>query len=304
MNEIHLKDIDLNLVLILDTLLSVEEVGTAASKMGVTQSAMSHALRRLRKQFGDPLLVKGKGRMVKTAKAEALAKPLRRALLELQQALIAEASFEPDTSTRRMTVATNDYGDLILLPQLIREVSKQAPGLGIKLAHFDPESSFVPIEAGEIELAICHPLAQAAGIYQQVLFDDDFCCAARLNHPMIGGRLDLQTYLDLPHLAITPRGLGRDPIERSLARLGGKRRIALCHPNLNTAPMIVAASDLILTAPRRCILAWQKLLPIQPFEAPFDVPSFRIAMIWHERFQRDPAHRWLREKLRGFCESR
>lgn len=304
MNEIHLKDIDLNLVLMLDALLSVEEVGTAASRMGVTQSAMSHALRRLRNQFGDPLLVKGKGRMVKTAKAEALAKPLRRALLELQHALIAEASFEPDTSTRRMTIATNDYGDLMLLPKLIRLISTQAPALGIRVAHFDPESSFAPIEAGEIELAICHPLAQASGIHQQVLFEDDFCCAVRLDHPLVGDGMSLQAYLDLPHLAIAPRGLQRDPIERSLAKLGGRRHITLCHPNLNTAPMIVAASDLILTAPRRCILAWQKVVPIRQLEAPFEIPSFEIAMIWHERFQRDPAHRWLREKLRGFCECR
>ena len=122
-----MNDIDLNLLIALDTLLSVEEVGTAAARMGVTQSAMSHALRRLRQQFGDPLLVKGKGRMVKTAKAEALAKPLRRALLELQHALVVDATFAPKTSSRRMTIATNDYGDLILLPELIRLISRQAP---------------------------------------------------------------------------------------------------------------------------------------------------------------------------------
>jgi DNA-binding transcriptional LysR family regulator len=178
MNEIHLKDIDLNLLIALDTLLSVEEVGTAAARMGVTQSAMSHALRRLRQQFGDPLLVKGKGRMVKTAKAEALAKPLRRALLELQHALVVDATFAPKTSSRRMTIATNDYGDLILLPELIRLISRQAPGVGVRVAHFDPETSFAPIEAGEIELAICHPLEQASGIHQQVLFEV-YCCAVR-----------------------------------------------------------------------------------------------------------------------------
>ena len=304
MNEIHLKDIDLNLLIALDILLSVEEVGTAASRMGVTPSAMSHALQRLRKQFGDPLLVKGKGRMVKTAKAEALAKPLRRALLELRQALVVEASFAPETSARHMTIATNDYGDLILLPELIRLISRQAPGVGIRVAHFDPETSFAPVEAGEIELVICHPLEKASGIHQQVLFEDDFCCAVRQDHPVIGNVISLQAYLDLPHLAIAPRGLQRDPIERSLAKLGGRRRITLCHPNLNTAPMIVAASDLILTAPRRCILAWQNVIPIRQLEAPFEVPRFEMAMIWHERFQRDAAHRWLREKLRGFCESR
>ncbi|MBK6400969.1 MAG: LysR family transcriptional regulator [Rhodocyclaceae bacterium] len=304
MNEIHLKDIDLNLLIALDTLLSVEEVGTAAARMGVTQSAMSHALRRLRQQFGDPLLVKGKGRMVKTAKAEALAKPLRRALLELQHALVVDATFAPKTSSRRMTIATNDYGDLILLPELIRLISRQAPGVGVRVAHFDPETSFAPIEAGEIELAICHPLEQASGIHQQVLFEDDFCCAVRRDHPLIGDVIDLPAYLALSHLAIAPRGLPRDPIERALTRLGEKRRITLCLPNLNTAPMIVATSDLILTAPRRCILAWQNVIPIRQLEAPFDVPPFAMAMIWHERFQRDPAHRWLREKLRGFCESR
>lgn len=300
MNEIHLKDMDLNLVVALDALLSVEEIGLAAAKMGVTPSAMSHALRRLRRQFGDPLLVKGKGRMIKTAKAEALAAPVRKALIELQRALLANEPFVPETSTHSVIIATNDYGDMILLPRLVRLISKQAPGISIKVAHFDPETSLVPIEAGEIELAICHPLKQATGIHQQVIFDDDFCCAVRRDHPVINDGFSVQTYLGLPHLAIAPRGLQRDPIERALARLGKKRHIALSVPNLNTAPMIVATTDLVLTAPRRCIIAWQNVIPLTLLEAPFDAPSFEMAMIWHERFQHDPAHRWLREALRNF----
>lgn len=298
MNEIQLRKLDLNLLIALDTLLSVEEVGLAAERMNLTQSAMSHALRRLREQFGDPLLVKGKGRMVRTAKAEALAGPLRKALLELQQALQVEPGFSPATSKQSFNIATNDYGDLIVLPWLMALLCEQAPGIDIKVSHFDPETSNAPLETGSIELALHHPLRRAAGIYQQTLFEDDFCCAVRKAHPGIGERLTLDAYLVLPHLRVALRRDRPDPVDRELARLGRARRIALSIPNLSSAPMLVATTDLILAAPRRCVLEWRKIMPIDIHELPLTLPGFKIAMIWHERFQNDPAHQWLRDVLR------
>lgn len=298
MHEIQLRKIDLNLLVALDALLTVEEVGTAAAKMGISQSAMSHTLRRLRDLFGDQLLIKGKGRMIKTPKAEAIAVPLRKALMELQQAVKTEADFHPATSQLRFSIATNDYGDLILLPRLRAVLADAAPTIDIKVSHFDPENSIAPLEAGSIELAVCHPLKQAADIHQQHLFDDDFCCIARQPLPGIDTQIDLPTYLRLPHLCIAPRGEQRDPIDKALARQGAKRRIALSIPNFSSAPMVVAQSDLLLTAPRRCALAWRQLMPIHIYETPLELPRFSIAMIWHERFQRSPGHQWLREHLR------
>jgi len=176
MRDIHLRKLDLNLLVALDALLSVEEVSAAAVKMGITQSAMSHTLNRLREQFDDPLLIKGKGRMIKTAKAEALAAPLRKALLELQQAIQSEVEFVPQTSTLCFSIATNDYGDLILLPQLLALLSEQAPHIDVKVSHFDPENSTTPLETGNIEIVLCHPIKNTIGIHQEVLVEDDFCC--------------------------------------------------------------------------------------------------------------------------------
>ncbi|CAB1370683.1 LysR family transcriptional regulator [Denitratisoma oestradiolicum] len=298
MQDIQLRKVDLNLLVALDALLSVEEVGLAAAKMGITQSAMSHTLRRLRELFGDPLLIKGKGHMIKTPRAEALAAPLRKALLELQQAVRIQSEFIPETSRLRFSIATNDYGDLIMLPPLLSLLSTQAPSIDIRVGHFDPEQSIAPLEAGSIELALCHPLKSATGIHQQTLFEDDFCCVTRQALPGIRSHLDLDTYLTLPHLRIAPRGDQRDPIDRALAQRGRQRRIALSIPNFSSAPMVVARSDLILTAPRRCILAWKNLMPISIYEPPLDLPCFSIAMVWHERFQQNPAHQWLRERLR------
>lgn len=301
MHEIQLRKIDLNLLLALDALLTVGEVGLAAAKMGVTQSAMSHTLRRLRELFDDPLLIRGKGRMIRTPKAEAMAAPLRKALMELQQVIQLEADFDPETSRRRFCIATNDYGDVTLLSALLAFLTKEAPAVDLKVSHFDPEDSIAPLEAGSIELALCHPLKQAADIHQQGLFVDDFCCITRQPLPSINERVSLDIYLSLPHLRIAPRGELRDPIDRALMEQGAKRRIVLSIPNLSSAPMVVAQSDLILTAPRRCAQAWQRLMPIKIYEPPIELPRFSIAMVWHERFQHDPAHRWLRENLRRLC---
>lgn len=298
MNDIQLRRLDLNLLLALDALLHAEEVGLAAERMRLTPSAMSHALRRLRIHFDDPLLIKGKGRMLRTAKAEALAGPLRKALLELEQAVNIEAHFSPATARRHFSIATNDYGDLIILPRLMALLAGQAPGIDLRVSHFDPETSQAPLETGNIELALHHPLQRAAEIHQQLLFKDDYCCAVRKHHPGIESPFDLENYLRMSHLRITARRDRPDPIDQALSRLNRTRRLALTIPNFSSAPMLVATTDLVLSAPRRCIQEWCRILPIESHELPLELPGFSIAMLWHERFQRDPAHQWLREKLR------
>lgn len=303
MREIHLRKLDLNLLVALDVLLTMEEVSAAATKMSITPSAMSHTLQRLREYFDDPLLIKGKGKMIKTPRAEALAAPLRKALLELQHAIQCDVEFVPATSRHCFHIATNDYGDWTLMPQLLALLSEQAPHVDVKISHFDPENSIAPLESGSIELVFCHPVKHAVGIHQDTLFEEDFCCATRAKHPRIGRRLDLDTYLAQSHLRIAPRGSQRDLIDKALARIGKQRRIALSTPNLSSAPVLLVNSDLVLTAPRRCILAWQKLMPISIHEPPVVLPGFSIAMIWHERFQLDPAHQWLREKVRQICSN-
>lgn len=298
MREIHLRKLDLNLLVALDVLLTMEEVSAAATKMSITPSAMSHTLQRLREHFDDPLLIKGKGKMIKTPRAEALAAPLRKALLELQHAIQCDVEFVPATSRHCFHIATNDYGDWTLMPQLLALLSEQAPHVDVKISHFDPENSIAPLESGSIELVFCHPVKHAVGIHQETLFEEDFCCATRAKHPRIGRRLDLDTYLAQSHLRIAPRGSQRDLIDKTLAKIGKQRRIALSTPNLSSAPVLLVNSDLVLTAPRRCIQAWQKLMPVSIHEPPVVLPGFSIAMIWHERFQHDPAHQWLREKMR------
>ncbi|MAG31866.1 MAG: LysR family transcriptional regulator [Deltaproteobacteria bacterium] len=297
MHEIQLGALDLNLLVALDALFSEEEVGRAAQKIGVSASAMSHTLRRLRTFFDDPLLVKGKGKMQRTPKAEALAAPLHKALLELQRAISSDVEFDAASSSQQFNIATNDYGDLILLPPLLSIVTIEAAQIGLNAKSFDPRGPHLPLETGLIDLAIAHPLKQAAGIVQQTLFEDDFCCAVRRDHPSVGSRLDLDSYMALPHLRLAPRGEPSGPVDRALARLELERRVALGITNFSSAPMIVAESDLVLTAPRRCIEEWARLLPLDIYEPPFAVPPFSIAMIWHERFRHHPAHRWLREKV-------
>jgi DNA-binding transcriptional LysR family regulator len=297
MKDIQLRKLDLNALVALDALLSEGEVGRAAERVGVSASAMSHTLRRLRDLFDDPLLVKGRGGMTPTPRAEALRTPLNRALLELQRAISIDPDFAPVSSTREFRVATNDYGDLILLPGLLAALSRSAPNVRLSASPLDPEASSLPLETGAVELAITHPLEKAPGIFQKTLFEDDFCCVARSDHPALRERLDRATYAELTHLRLAPRGPMRDPLEQALAREGVERRVGLVMSNFSSAPLIVAASDLLLTAPRRCVEAWARILPLRVLETPFETPRFSIAMVWHERFQHDSAHRWLRQQV-------
>ena len=289
-----LSGINLNLVVALDALLSEANVTRAAERVGVTQSAMSHSLRQLRELLGDALLIRGRGGMVRTPRAEQLAAPLHRGLLELRRALANEPVFEPRTATRRFTLATGDYFAAALLPELLGMLGREAPGVDLVVRHLIPDQVASLMESGEVDLCVAAFPPPSPGLRQQKLFTEDFVCVVREGHPAVRKGLDLETYLRLPHVLISPRGEGAGTVDIALAALGHTRRIALRLPYFLTAPLVVVHSDHVLTAPRRLVETFTGAWPLQVLPPPVELRSFDVVQVWHERFNDDPAHRWLR----------
>ncbi|RYZ42870.1 MAG: LysR family transcriptional regulator [Myxococcaceae bacterium] len=295
-DEVDLAGINLNLMVALDALLKEAHVTRAAARVGLTQSAMSHALGQLRELLDDALLIRGRGGMVLTPRAEQLAAPLRRGLVELQHALRNEPPFEPATASRRFSVATRDYFGSALLPSAMELLGREAPGVDLSVLHVENATYPALLESGEVDLVVVTPPVESVpGLRQQKLFTEDFVCVVRKGHPLVRRTLDLDTYRELSHILISPRGDGVGAVDKALAQRGlPPRRIALRVTSFLIAPLVVAGSDHVLTAPRRLIAAFSQAYPLQVFAPPLPVPSFDMIQVWHERFDGDPAHQWLR----------
>lgn len=292
----RLADLNLNLLVALDALLDAGTVTGAAQRLGVTQSAASHALRSLRELLGDPLLVRGAGGLVPTPRADALRLPVRRALLDLEHALRDPPSFDPATAQRRFILGAGDYIAHVLLPALL-ERSIDTPGIDLDVVPFSNDHDVQRLATGELDLALAVFVPDAPGLRRERLFTDGFVCLVRRNHPHVRRRLTLRQFVRLPHVLISTTGPGPSPVDQQLAAQGLRRRIALRIRYFLAAPMVVASSDLVLTAPRRLGEAFARHFDLELHEPPVDLSPFTVEQCWHERYDADPAHRWLRERV-------
>lgn len=288
-------ELDMNLLTALEALLAEANVTRAAQKVGITQSAMSHKLRRLRELFDDPLLVGGRGGMKPTPRAVSLLGPLRRNLRELRALVHAARPFEPATAVREFTVVSTDFAEFEILPRVLEDITVEAPQVSITMR--EPWPGMVQaLEDGSVDVVMGPPVEGPAGLVRRKVADDEFVCVVRRDHPGVAQALDLDAFLCLPHLLVSPRTTGPGFVDEALAAHGLRRRVALRIPHFLGAPFVIARSDLVATLSR--VLAEEAclILPLRMFPVPIDIPPIRIFMTWHERFSRDPGHAWLREK--------
>ena len=293
-----LAGVDLNLLVVLDALLAEKHVTRAAARIGLSQSAASHALARLRELLDDPILVRGaQGQLVPTARAEALAPALRRALDGLGDVLRGAPSFEPATARRSFRIGAADYPQLVLLPRLVAQLATDAPGVDLWMMP-PPDDPAPALAAGELDLALVVSAASwPAGIYQRALFDETFRCVMREGHPATRRTLTLPRYCELDHLLVAPRGTPGSRVDDVLASLGRTRRVVARVPHFLIAPHVIAASDLCVTMPTRVAQVSAEPLGLALLPTPFEMTGFTIAMAWHERAHADPGHKWLRDQI-------
>ena len=306
MNDIHdLVGVDLNLFVAFDALARERSVTLAARRLGVTQSAMSHTLRRLRELLGDPLLVRGQGGMVLTPRAEALVVPLRSSLVALGRTLTESTQFDPKTAERTFRLATPDLFDVLAIPPLLHRIRKEAPNVDLHVVPVQRRRLADELETGDVDLAVIpestalesHLSDAAPGLSQRTLFREGYVCLLRAAHPVLGGatKLGLKKYLELGHVLISPSGEGPGVVDSVLEQMGKQRRIALRIPHFYPATAIVKQSDLVLTAPRALASLADRGLAVVP--VPVSVPKHTLKLLWHQRFGDDAGHRWLRELL-------
>lgn len=289
---------DLGSLLALDVLLAERHVTRAAKRLGVTQSALSQRLSRLRDYFRDPLLTPGRPLLALTPRAEALRQPLSRALADLRSAVKAGAPFDPLTTPQRFVILAGDLFEVAALPVLMPLLAREAPRADVVVDRVE-SNVMERLEAGTAHLAFLPLAFTPPTLRRQMLPDAPFVVLMRKDHPLGRGKLTLHKYLAASHLLVAPRGLPGSLVDSALERLGHERRVALRLAHFVSAPYVAATSDLLVTVPETAAFFAVRHLPLQLAKLPKELRLHddRIALAWHERAHRDPGHAWLRTRL-------
>jgi DNA-binding transcriptional LysR family regulator len=295
------RHIDLHLLACLDALMAELHVTRAAERMKMTQPGMSNALARLRQKFQDPLLIRTPQGMIPTPRALELAASVRAALAHVDAALAPPGEFVAATASTHFRIAISDYVSLLIMPALMDRVQKEAPGVTVSTCVSDAKRFREWLEDGECHLSIGYYSRMTDGLRSSDLLLEQMCCIARRGHPELQGQITLEQYVRLPHVLMVGGSQAATfevMIDDALEAMALSRRIVLRIQNLLVVPAVVAGGDTIATLPLRLAHRLRHFMPLQIMDLPFDVPSYRLSMVWHERTQHDCAQRWLRQTIR------
>jgi DNA-binding transcriptional LysR family regulator len=290
---VNLAALDLNLLVALDALVTEAHVGRAARRIGLSQPATSHALRRLRDILGDPLLVRVGSRMELTRRAESLRAPLAEALEQVRGLFVAD-SFDPATSTRRFSLMISDHLTNLVIPPLLARIAARAPRVRVDVSPWRGAAMMTAEFARSIDLVIVCIADGFPSFHRQRLFADSDAVAVRRDHP-VGARLRrLEVFSEARHIAVVPRGCREDPIDTWLRGAGVERHIALSVPSYLQALHMAARTDLVAFVPRRLSEALAESLSLQVVPPPLDPGTDEEFMFHPVRADTDPGSIWLR----------
>jgi len=301
----NISKIDLNLLIYLDVLLREKNVTRAASKLNITQPAMSNGLKRLRTLFNDPILVRTSDGMVPTERARTLAPSIRKILLELEEALQGEEEFNELKSQRVFRIMASDYAASTLIPTLLKSLNDVAPNITLDIMT-PSDVTFHDVEAGKIDMAINRFDELPQSFHQKAIWRDSFACLLSADSPLVS-KFNLNSYLGAKHVWVSKTGfgvgVGMDPkdvqklgwVDEALARLGKKRDIKVFTRNYHVAMQLAYEDNLIATLPSKAAQLHKNDSNYTIIKPPFDIPDIELKMIWSPLLHHDASHIWFRQ---------
>jgi DNA-binding transcriptional LysR family regulator len=295
MRDVHLRNVDLNLLVVLHALLEERHVTRAAKRCFLTESAMSRALKRVREMFGDALLVRSGRGYERTVRGERLLRELE-SLMPRLEAIVRGEQFDPARSRECFRMAVTDHASVVLMPPLFEQLRAGAPNVTVDASAWN-DRGYEGAAAGRIDLALSAE-APPPALDAEVLYEENFVCLVARAHKIRARRLSLKQYLNLPHVIVSTWEGQQTPVDRPLAELGLKRHAVLRVPFFVPSIFTVARTDLILTVPRRFGKLAAASADVRVVEPPREIKGFSYFMAWHPRLTAESAHTWFREQLR------
>ena len=294
MNKPNLGIADLNLLRVFLAIWDLRSLTAAGDRLGLTQPAVSHALRRLRNLFEDPLFVRTPTGMVPTDAAFRLYPPLAQALSIINDAVQQHAKFDPATAHRVFRISMSDMSEFFFLPPLIALLDREARGIRIEAANIPVQSVSAAMRAGEIDLALGYVPGLDAGCVSQTLFVDEHVCVLRASHPLRKPKPTREDLAALRYVYASTNATGHRMVEQWLDELNFKRDVVLRLPHFVVAPEIVMNTDLAVIFPKSIARRFNRGRAFRIVPLPFALPPIEIQVHSHTQFAADPGIAWLR----------
>ncbi|AUU83422.1 MULTISPECIES: LysR family transcriptional regulator [Leclercia] len=289
-----IRTLDLNLLKTLDALMDERSVTRAASRLSLTQPAVSGMLNRLRDYFDDPLFIRAPHGIVPTTRAEELAAPVKRILADID-VLLQPTGFDPLSASMTFTVAATDYALRAVMVPFIAALKIRAPAIRVRVVPVESDRLVSQLERGSVDVALITPHTTPAELHSRALYDERYVCMMRADHPDAGKPLSLARFCALEHVLVSYEGDGfRGVTDSVLEKIGRMRRVGLSVSHFLVLPDVLALSDMIATVPSRIAENQTEMFVC---ETPVSVPGFTKSMAWHGRTHRNPAQAWLRELM-------
>ncbi|MBB3751318.1 DNA-binding transcriptional LysR family regulator [Mycolicibacterium sp. BK634] len=292
------NDLDMNLLLALDTLLELRSVGLAADRLHTSAPAMSRTLGRLRRKLDDPVLVRAGRQMVPTPRALAMQADVRDVIDRARTLFASPEAIEPRRLSRTFSLQIGDIGMLSTVAErLLTRVRAEAPDVVLRFvgeSHEDTHS----LRDGSVDLEVGQTSHVDPEIRVEDLVTDRMIGVVRAGHTLVKRRVTVKRYADAEHVVFSRRGRLRGPVDELLAEHGLQRRVAVCAPTPAGGLFLVRSSDLVAMMPAGLGRYAIEALNLNTFAIPLDLPPLTISMAWHPRHDADGAHRWLRQCVR------
>ncbi len=296
MRQPRLAGIDTNLVVALHALLLEKNVARASQRIGLSPSATSHALARLRDALGDEVLVQAGRGMVLTPRARDLLPVVQEVARGLELVFAPPAEVVPAQITRAFMLGATDHVELLMLERVLARFASEAPQLKLGVRPAGP-GTLEELRAGALDFSIWAAPDVPRDCRSAELFRDPFITIVRRDHPLTRGPLTVEAFAACSHLLVSPSGLRRAPVDKALAERGLERRVALTVSHFMPVPFLVAESDLVATLSAHFARRMLAIVPIVALEPPLLLPVPTVQLIWHGSMDADPAHRWVRDAL-------
>jgi len=289
---------DLNLLPIVIALYDELSVSRAARQLGMSQPAVSKALRRLRETFDDPLFVRGPSGIVPTPRTHAIVRAARPHLQHLQEDLLKGEHFDPATSTRPIVLGLSDIAEMAFLPSILDHFRVHAPKAAVRSVTIPDLKLAEGLESGDVDVAAGYfPALAQRNFRQRRLSKHGFACLMRAGHPLWKKRLTVAAYLAADHIAIRREGRSQELLERFIERRKMRRKIAMYTSNVLSVPFIVMDTQLVATLPYAVVTRFASLTAqVAAALLPFDL-TYDLKLHWHRRFDNEPRSIWIREQL-------
>ncbi|MFJ3486061.1 LysR family transcriptional regulator [Pseudomonas sp. NPDC090202] len=292
---------DMNLLIALDALLEEGSVVGAARRMHLSPAAMSRTLTRVREALGDPVLVRAGRGLVPTPRALALQAQVRCLVEQAAELFQSREEVDLNTLERCFNIRSNDVFFGAFGGHLLDALRARAPRATIRFVP-EGEGDDDALREGRIDLHITSRPNFGPEIKVQKLFDTVFVGLVREGHPILAEAISAQRFAHYDHVSVSRRGRARGPIDEALENMGLSRQVALVTPNFHSAIFSAARSDLVMALPEPVLWGMRELgLRMRAFRIPLELEPVTVMQAWHPRFDKDPAHRWLRQTLWEVC---